>query len=92
VKSTGYEVYHYAVPSMIRLLPSPNIVKIIKSRSTGRAGHAACMEEMINALTILVKRPKQIRKDNICTDLRETGWDVDWMHMAQDRDQWRALV
>jgi hypothetical protein len=26
-------------------------------------------------------------------DLRETGWDgVDWMEMAQDRDQWRALV
>jgi hypothetical protein len=26
-------------------------------------------------------------------DLREIGWDgVDWMDMAQDRDQWRALV
>jgi hypothetical protein len=26
-------------------------------------------------------------------DLREIGWDgVDWMYMAQDRDQWRALV
>jgi hypothetical protein len=26
-------------------------------------------------------------------DLRETGWDgADWMDMAQDRDQWRALV
>jgi hypothetical protein len=26
-------------------------------------------------------------------DLREIGWDgVDWMNMAQDRDQWRALV
>jgi hypothetical protein len=26
-------------------------------------------------------------------DLREIGWDVvDWMHLAQDRDQWRALV
>jgi hypothetical protein len=26
-------------------------------------------------------------------DLRETGWDgVDWIDMAQDRDQWRALV
>jgi len=24
-------------------------------------------------------------------DLRETGWgDVDWMHLAQDRDQWQA--
>jgi hypothetical protein len=26
-------------------------------------------------------------------DLRAVGWDgVDWMDMAQDRDQWRALV
>jgi hypothetical protein len=26
-------------------------------------------------------------------DLREIGWDeVDWIDMAQDRDQWRALV
>jgi hypothetical protein len=25
-------------------------------------------------------------------DLREIGWDgVDWIDMAQDRDQWRAL-
>jgi hypothetical protein len=26
-------------------------------------------------------------------DLREIGWDgVNWIDMAQDRDQWRALV
>jgi hypothetical protein len=25
--------------------------------------------------------------------LREIGWgDMDWIHVAQDRDQWRALV
>jgi hypothetical protein len=31
--------------------------------------------------------------DNIKIDLREIGWDgVDWMDVAQDRDQWRALV
>jgi hypothetical protein len=27
------------------------------------------------------------------TDLREIGWDGrDWIDLAQDRDQWRALV
>jgi hypothetical protein len=32
-------------------------------------------------------------KTNIRMDLRETGWDgMDWMDLAQDRDQWRALV
>jgi hypothetical protein len=31
--------------------------------------------------------------DNIKIDLREIGWDgVDWIELAQDRDQWRALV
>jgi hypothetical protein len=26
-------------------------------------------------------------------DLREIGWDcVDWIELAQDMDQWRALV
>jgi hypothetical protein len=31
--------------------------------------------------------------DNIKMDLREIGWDgVDWIDLAQDRDQWRVLV
>jgi hypothetical protein len=31
--------------------------------------------------------------DNIKMDLGGTGWDgVDWIELAQDRDQWRALV
>jgi hypothetical protein len=30
---------------------------------------------------------------NIKMDLREIGWDdVDWIDLAQDRDQWRDLV
>jgi hypothetical protein len=30
---------------------------------------------------------------NIRTDLRETESEgVDWLHLAQDRDKWRALV
>jgi hypothetical protein len=31
--------------------------------------------------------------DNIEMDLRDIGWDgMDWIHLAQDKDQWRALV
>jgi hypothetical protein len=36
--------------------------------------------------------------DNIIMDVGEIGWDgmgwdgMDWIELAQDRDQWRALV
>jgi hypothetical protein len=31
--------------------------------------------------------------NNIKLDLREIEWEgVDWIDIAQDRDQWRALV
>jgi hypothetical protein len=31
--------------------------------------------------------------DNIKMDLREIEWDgMDWIDLAEDRDQWRALV
>jgi hypothetical protein len=38
-------------------------------------------------------RPRRRWMDNIKMDLREIGWDGrDWIKLAQDRDQWRALV
>jgi hypothetical protein len=55
-----------------------------------------------NAYRILVGKPEGKRPlgrprrrwvDNIKMDLREIGWGgVDWIDLAQDRDQWRALV
>jgi hypothetical protein len=38
-------------------------------------------------------RHKHIWEDNIRMVLTEIIWEpVDWIHMAQDRDQWRDLV
>jgi hypothetical protein len=38
-------------------------------------------------------RPRRRWVDNIKINLREIGWDGrDWIDLAQDRDQWRALV
>jgi hypothetical protein len=38
-------------------------------------------------------RPRRRWEDNIKVYLREIGWEgVDWMHLAQDRDQWCAVV
>jgi hypothetical protein len=40
-----------------------------------------------------VGRPRRMWVDNIKMDHREIGWNgMDWMDLAQDRDQWRALV
>jgi hypothetical protein len=38
-------------------------------------------------------RPRHSWLDNIKMDLGELGWDgMDWIDLAQDRDQLRALV
>jgi hypothetical protein len=38
-------------------------------------------------------RPRRGWVDNIKMDLGEVGWNrTDWIDLAQDRDQWRALV
>jgi hypothetical protein len=40
-----------------------------------------------------LERPGRRWLNNIKMDLREIGWDgMDWIDVAQDRDQWRALV
>jgi hypothetical protein len=38
-------------------------------------------------------KPRRKWVDSIKIDLREIGWDgMDWIDLAQNRDQWRALV
>jgi hypothetical protein len=42
---------------------------------------------------ISLGRPRRRWVDNIKKDIREIGWDsMDWIDLAQDREQWRALV
>jgi hypothetical protein len=37
-------------------------------------------------------RPRHRWEDGIKMDLREIGWGgVEWIHLAQDRDRWRAV-
>jgi hypothetical protein len=38
-------------------------------------------------------RPRRRWEDGIKMDLREIAWGcVEWIHLAQDRDHWRAFV
>jgi hypothetical protein len=72
------------------------------SRRMRWAVYVARMGEKRNAYRILVGNPEGKRPlgrprprwvDNIKIDLREIEWDGgDWINLAQDRDQWRALV
>jgi hypothetical protein len=83
------------------LYSSPNIIRMVKSKRMRRAGHVARMGEKRNAYRILGKperrrplgRPRRRWVDNIKIYLRKIGWDgVDFVDLAQDKDQWRALV
>jgi hypothetical protein len=75
---------------------------MIKSRRMRWAGHVARMGEMRNAYRILVGkpegkrllgRPRRIWVIKNKMNLREIGWHgMDWIELAQDRDQWRTLV
>jgi len=84
------------------LYSSPTIVRVIKWRVMGWAGHVARMGEERGAYTVLVGKPEGRRPlgrprrrwvDNIRMDIQEVGCGyMDWIGLAQDRDRWRTLV
>jgi hypothetical protein len=90
------------IKELHNLYSSPNIIRMIRSRRMRWAWHVARIGEAKNAYRILVgkpegkrplQRPRRRWVDRIKMDLREVGWDgMEWIELAQDRDQWRALV
>jgi hypothetical protein len=65
-------------------------------------GACSTLGELRNTYSILVGKPEVKRpfgrhrrrwEDNVRIDVREIRWEVvDWVHLAEDRDQCRALV
>jgi hypothetical protein len=84
------------------LYSSPDIIRQIKLRRMRWAGRVARMGEGRNVYRVLVgkpegkrplERPRRRWEDGIKMDLREFGWGgVEWIHLTQDRDRWRAVV
>jgi len=84
------------------LIPSPNIVLVIKWRRMRWAGHVASMDKERGVYRVLVGKPEGKRPlgrprrrwvDNIRMDLQEVGYGyIDWIGPAQGRDGWRRLV
>jgi hypothetical protein len=79
------------------LCSSPNVIRM-KPRRMRLAGQVARMRAKINVYRVLVGKPegrKSRRKweHNIKMNFREIGGgDMEWIYLAQDGDQWRALV
>jgi len=83
------------------LYASPNIIRMIKSRMRWLE-NVACMGEMRNAYNILMVKPEGKRplirpRCRWEDSTRMAPWEIEWkgivyMHVAQDRDQWQALV
>jgi hypothetical protein len=79
-----------------------HLVRVIQARRMRWAGHVVHTGEVRGAYNILVGKPEGRRplgrprhrwEDKIKMDLREIGFgDVDWIHLDQDRDRWRAPV
>ncbi|KAJ4434728.1 hypothetical protein ANN_23296 [Periplaneta americana] len=80
------------------LYSSPDIIRNIKSRRLRWAGHVARTGESRNVRVGRPEgkrplgRPRRRWEDNIKMDLREVGYDRDWINLAQDRDRWRTYV
>jgi hypothetical protein len=65
-------------------------------------GHVAHVWEKKNVYKILVGKPEGKRllgrptcrwEVNIRMSIKKTGWGgMEWINLAQDRDQWRALA
>jgi hypothetical protein len=78
----------------------------LKRRRTSTGIHSDIYQNIVpfvrNAYRVLVGkhegnkqlgRPRRRWEDTIKMDLREMGWGgMDWIHLADDGDQWRALV
>jgi hypothetical protein len=100
--NSGFFDYTSVSYSLSSSVEFPAIIRVIKSRRMRWVEHVEHMFEMRNAYKMLVGnlegkeplgRSGRRWEDNIKMDLREKGLEgLNWIHLTQDRDRWRALV
>lgn len=80
---------------------SQRTIRITISRAIGLIGHVARKGENRNSYRLLVSKPEgngPLAKSrrlwgNIKICIEDLGWEsVEWINVAQDRDNWRAVV
>jgi hypothetical protein len=84
------------------LYSSPDIIRQIKSRRMRWAGHVARMGEGRNVYRVLVRKPvgKNYLEDQGVDGRMGSKWNLgrlpgggaEWIHRAEYRDSWRAVV
>jgi hypothetical protein len=66
---------------------------MINSRRMKWAGHVARMGRRCIGYCWECQKERDHYEDNIKMDRREIGWGgMDWIDLAQEKDQWMALV
>jgi hypothetical protein len=96
----GWRKLHNEEPH--NLYSSPSIIRNDQVKDDEMGMPCSTNGERKNAYRILMGKPKGSRSfgrprrrwvDNVKMDLTEIGWDgMGWIDLAQNRDQWRALV
>jgi hypothetical protein len=98
LRISEYRVRNEELHNLYTLL---NVISVIISIKINWVGNLARIAEMRKAYLLVGKpeakgpfgRPGRRWEDNIKLDLKKI-WSMgtDWIHLAQDRYQWRALV
>jgi hypothetical protein len=99
-RSYSWLNFHEHNGGLYNLYSSPDIIRQIKSRGIRWAGHVARMGEERRVYKVLVgksdgKRPPlgaPRRRWDHNASLGDLRGSVEWIHLAQCRDRWRAVV
>jgi hypothetical protein len=70
-----------------------SLIRSKRANCHGVMSDTQLLSSSIQNNILIERQPRRGWVENVKMDHRELGWDgVDWIELAQDRNQWRALV